>query len=140
MLLDRLALTLLPGGVTTTLAPPPGPGKERTVTSQGHPRTTFRRALERGNLLLAETTAREVGHVDLREALELAALIAHHDPRVRGRRASARWLRRWLEERPRATIDEVVMIAGLLAALGGAEHSSALATLRHVAGRAKLRT
>ena len=110
------------------------------MTSQGHPRTAFRRALERGNLLLAETTAREVGHVDLREALELAALIARHDPRVRGRRASARGLRRWLEERPRATIDEVVMIAGLLAALGGSEHSSALATLRDVAGRAKLRT
>ena len=71
--------------------------------------------------MLAETTAREVGHVDLREALELAALIARHDPRVRGRRASARWLRRWLEERPRATIDEAVMIAGLLAALGGAD-------------------
>jgi hypothetical protein len=110
------------------------------VTSQGHPRTAFRRALERGNLLLAETTAREVGHVDLREALELAALIARHDPRVRGRRASARWLRRWLEERPRATIDEAVMIAGLLAALGGAEHKAALAALRDVAGRAKLRT
>ena len=40
----------------------------------GPPRTAFRRALERGNLLLAEATAREVGRIDLREALELAAL------------------------------------------------------------------
>ena len=96
----------------------------------------FRRALERGNLILAETTAREVGHVDLREALELAALIAKHDPRVRGRRASARWLRRWLEERPRATIDDVAMVAGLLAGLGGPAHRTALAALRELAGRA----
>ena len=103
------------------------------MTSQGHPRTAFRRALERGNLLLAETTAREVGHVDLREALELAALIAKHDPRVRGRRASARWLRRWLEERPRATIDDAVMTAGLLAALGGPAHAAALSALRELA-------
>jgi hypothetical protein len=94
--------------------------------------------LERGNLLLAETTAREVGHVDLREALELAALIAKHDPRVRGRRASARWLGRWLEERPRTTIDDAVMVAGLLAALGGAEHATALSTLRGLARKSKL--
>ena len=31
--------------------------------SQGHPRTIFRRTLERGNLVLAEVTAREIGRV-----------------------------------------------------------------------------
>ena len=40
------------------------------VTSQGHPRTVFRRALERGNYLVAITTARECGRIDLNEALE----------------------------------------------------------------------
>jgi hypothetical protein len=50
----------------------------------------------------------------LREALELTALIAKHDPRVRGRRAGARWLRRWLEESEAPTIDDAVMIAGCL--------------------------
>lgn len=93
------------------------------------------RALAHGNLVLAETTAREVGQVDLREALELAALIAKHDPRVRGRRAAARWLRRWLSERPRATIDDAVMVAGLLAALGGSAHTTALSALRELAKR-----
>ena len=39
------------------------------MTSQGHARTVFRRALERGNLLVAEAQAREVGRVDLSEAL-----------------------------------------------------------------------
>jgi predicted nucleic acid-binding protein len=37
---------------------PPGGGAS---TSQGHPRTIFRRALERDNLVLAEVTAREIG-------------------------------------------------------------------------------
>ena len=48
------------------------------MTSQGHSRTVFRRALEPGNLLIAEATVREIRHVDLWEALELTALIAQH--------------------------------------------------------------
>jgi hypothetical protein len=51
------------------------------VTAQGNPRVVFREALQRGNLLVAEATAREVGHIDLLEALELTALIARRDPR-----------------------------------------------------------
>ena len=54
-------------------------------TSQGHPRTIFRRALERGNLLVAEATAREIGQVSLVEALELTALIAEKEPSRHGR-------------------------------------------------------
>jgi hypothetical protein len=33
------------------------------LTSQGHPRTIFRRALEHDNLVLAEVTSREIGRV-----------------------------------------------------------------------------
>jgi hypothetical protein len=40
-----------------------GPAEGARLTSQGHPRTVFRRALQRGNLLVAELTAREVGHI-----------------------------------------------------------------------------
>jgi len=46
------------------------------MTAQGHPRTAFRRAIERGNLVVAEIEAREVGQLDLGEALELTALVA----------------------------------------------------------------
>jgi hypothetical protein len=67
-------------------------------TSQGHPRTIFRRALEHGNLLVAEATAREIGHVSLAEALELTALIAEKEPSRHGRFA-VRWLMRYLQER-----------------------------------------
>ena len=35
---------------------------------------------------------------------------------------AARWLERWLGETPAPMIDEAVMIAGCLAALGGASH------------------
>jgi len=39
---------------------PSRPREGGASTSQGHPRTIFRRALERGNLVLAEVTAREI--------------------------------------------------------------------------------
>ena len=42
------------------------------MTAPGHPRAIFRRAIERGNLLVAETTAREIGRVTLVELLILA--------------------------------------------------------------------
>ena len=72
------------------LLPPPGPGKAQ-LTSQGHPRTVFKRALEHDNLVLAEVTAREIGRVTIAEALELTALVARKQPHRYGRLA-ARWL------------------------------------------------
>ena len=41
------------------------------MTSQGHARTVFRRAIKRENLFVAEATARELGYVNLVEALDL---------------------------------------------------------------------
>jgi len=84
----------------------PAPGRRRnTITSQGHPRTAFRRALE------------------------LTALVALRD-RERGRRYAIRWLKRWLTERDAATIEDAAWLAGCLAALGGNSHDAALAALR----------
>jgi hypothetical protein len=93
--------------------PAPGGGAS---TSQGHPRTIFRRALERGNLVLAEVTAREIGRVTIAEALELTALVARKQPHRYGRFA-ARWLCLWLEEHEHATLDTARLnseAAGLL--------------------------
>jgi hypothetical protein len=103
------------------------------LTSQGHPRTIFRRALERRNLLVAEATAREVGILSLREALELTALIAEHD-RPRSERYMVRWLARYLDAAQAPKMDEIALIAACLAALGGHRHAEALAALRAVAG------
>jgi hypothetical protein len=104
------------------------------LTAQGHPRAVFRRALERGNLLVAEATAREVGAIDLREALELTALIAERD-RPRSERYTVRWLSRYLDSANTATINDVAFVVACLAALGGPRHAEALEVLRAVAGR-----
>jgi hypothetical protein len=50
------------------------------LTAQGHPRTIFKRAVEQGNLLIAEMTACEVGRLTLGEALALTALAAKQGP------------------------------------------------------------
>jgi hypothetical protein len=69
------------------------------ITSQGRPRTVFARALQNGNLYVAEALARELGRISLAEALELTILIARKDP-PRYPRVAARWLQRLLEEHP----------------------------------------
>jgi hypothetical protein len=46
----------------------------------GLPPAIFRRALERGNLLVAEATAKENGRLSLGEALELTLLTAGEEP------------------------------------------------------------
>ena len=109
-----------------------GPGTGAAATSQGHPRTVFRRALERGNLLVAEVTAREIGPLDLGESLELTALVALRN-RARGGRFAVRLLERWLEEAAPA-IEEAALAAACLAALGGSGHKEALAALRLLLG------
>jgi len=101
------------------------------TTSQGHPRTVFRRALKHGNLIVAEATAREVGRITLAEALELTALIAEKGPSRHGRFA-VRWLMRYLHERD-PTIDEVALVVGSLVALPGPGRAAALSALRDLA-------
>ena len=73
-------------------APPGGP-----LTAQGHPRRIFATAIERGNIAVAEATARELGRIKLDEALALTALAAEKEPERRSRFA-VRWLHRLLEE------------------------------------------
>jgi hypothetical protein len=112
-----------------------GPGKAGTLTAQGHPRAIFNRAIERGNLVIAETTAREIGRMSLAEALELTGLIARKDPRRHGR-AATRWLRLYLEHSPGAGLDDAAFVVGALSALGGPHHDAALLALRDLAERA----
>ena len=105
-----------------------GPGTEGSWATTVTREWFSGRALERGNLVVAEIETREVGHLDLGEALDLTALVALRD-RERGRRFAVRWFGRWLTETD-PTLDAVVMVAGCLAALGGPSHGTALAALR----------
>jgi hypothetical protein len=106
------------------------------MTVQGSPHTIFKRAIGRGNLMVAEMTLRtEITRPSLVDLLELTALIAIKDPK-RHARVSARWLARWLEARDDATIDEAAHVVGALVALGGSGHDAAYLALLHVAERA----
>jgi hypothetical protein len=105
------------------------------MTSQGHPHTIFRRAIEIGNVVAAELAALELRGLSLPDALDLTALVALRD-RPRSRRMAARWLQRWLDETRGVTIDDASMVAGCLGALGGPRHEPALSALRDVAERA----
>jgi hypothetical protein len=99
------------------------------MTAQGHPRTVFRRAIERENLAAAELNARMMGNVTLVEALELTALVALKDPKRRGLFAG-RWLSRFLSERPGTALEDAAIVVAHLGALGGERHAAALAMLR----------
>ena len=83
------------------------------MTAQGHPRAIFKRAIETGNLLVAEMTARKLGRISLDESLALTVLVAEKDPERRSRFAM-RWLRRLLEEDESLTIEEATMAASCL--------------------------
>jgi hypothetical protein len=104
------------------------------LTAQGHPRASFNRAIERGNLLIAETTLRELGRPTLGELLELTILIAFKDPR-RYPRVAPRWLVRYLEAHADATIDDASFAVACLEALAGPNNLYAATALRDMAKR-----
>jgi hypothetical protein len=105
------------------------------LAAQGHPRAIFKRAIENGNLVVAEMTARELGRISLDEALALTVLVVQKDPGRRSRYV-VRWLLRLLQEDENLTIEEAGLAASALATLGGRGHAEALATLSAMAERA----
>jgi beta-phosphoglucomutase-like phosphatase (HAD superfamily) len=97
------------------------------LTAQGHPRAIFRRAIERRNLLIAEATARELGALDLSEALDLVCLVAETTP-DRFDAFARRWLARLAEERP-LPLAELDLAITALRALPSARAANALRAL-----------
>ena len=67
------------------------------MTSQGSAYGRFQRAITRGHLMHAELAAREVGWLNLADALAVTVLIAKHDASRFGR-AAARWHSRFAAE------------------------------------------
>jgi hypothetical protein len=104
------------------------------LTAEGHPRSVFYRAIERGNLLAALDAIRHMGVVTLQEALQMTALVALRD-RDRLEPWARRWLVRFLEER-QPSLDESALAAASLAALGGPGHHVAVAALTDMAEQA----
>jgi hypothetical protein len=116
----------------------PGPEGGGTSGAAGHPYAAFQRALKRRNVLMALAAAKDLPQLSLVDALELTVLVARKDPK-RHPRVAARWLLRYLEEDPHATIDEAVLAASSLAALTGVAHEEAASALRAMAERAASR-
>ncbi len=85
------------------------------VTLEGSAHTRFKRAVERGSILLAEMSAREMGYVDLEAALALAGLYAAEDSPKFGK-AATRFLARLALERP-LRLSELQVAAAALADL-----------------------
>jgi hypothetical protein len=87
---------------------------------------------------MAVAAAKDLPQLSLADALELTVLVARKDPR-RHPWVAARWLLRYLEEDPHATIDEGALAASSRAALTGVAHQEAAQTLRAMAERATSR-
>jgi hypothetical protein len=84
------------------------------VTAQGSALTRFRRGVERKSLLNAELAAREMGRLDLEDALALVILYAGaDDPRFD--RAATRWIARFCVE-GRPSLSELQAAVSALAA------------------------
>jgi hypothetical protein len=105
------------------------------MTAQGHPRAIFTRAIERGNLVAAEASAREVGKLTLEEALRLLSLYAAKDP-VRYERAALRWLVRYLTEGQAVTLLSAHLALSALAELRAGDGPQAAKLLVELATRA----
>ena len=87
---------------------------------------------------MALAAAKDLPQLSLADALELTVLVARKDPR-RHQRIASRWLLRYLEEDPHATIEEAALAVSSHAALTGVAHEEAVQTLRVMAERATSR-
>jgi phage baseplate assembly protein gpV len=99
------------------------------VTAQGSAYMRFRRALDRGNVTEALSTASELQFVSLAEALELTLLLADGD-HEKYDRAAARWHVRFVEETKNVNVRESQAVLALLTAIpANAPAATALAEL-----------
>jgi hypothetical protein len=99
------------------------------LTAQGHPRAIFTRAIENGNLVIAEATAREITNLTLEEALRLLFLYAEKDP-VKYERAALRWLARYLAHGKDISLLKAQLAVSALAELRAGDGQQAAKLLR----------
>jgi hypothetical protein len=86
------------------------------MTSDGSAYSRFRRALETGSEILVITTAKELPHIALHDALLIRLVLRNGDP-DRYERAAVRWLGRFALEAHGVTIESLRQAAAALDAL-----------------------
>jgi hypothetical protein len=96
------------------------------------PYARFKRAVDRGKLLEADSAARELGQLNLPDALESCDLLARLAP-ARFERAAWRWHGRWETENKPASFAEAQLAPNCLQLLTGEHRGVALSLLRHMA-------
>jgi hypothetical protein len=96
-----------------------------------HPRAIFKRAVERGNLVVAEATARELRRLTLEEALGLLFLYAEKEP-IKFERAALRWLGRYVAEGKAISLLKAQLALSALAELRAGEREQAAKLLREL--------
>src|SRR4051812_32557210 len=96
----------------------------------------FKRALERGNAMVAWALAAELPHVELGDALALVLLALDHDA-PRFDRGAVRWHSRLCQEAP-LTLDEAQLALAALRALPGSSKRAAAHALRDISQRHSL--
>jgi hypothetical protein len=104
------------------------------VTAQGHPRAIFSRAIERGNLVAAEASAREIEHLTLEEALRLLFLYAEKEP-IKYERAALRWLARYVTDGKAVSLLKAQLALSALAEMRAGEREAAAKLLVELARR-----
>jgi hypothetical protein len=106
------------------------------VTADGSPLSRFRRAIDHGSVLLAVAAARELGRLDLSDALALVELMAAKRD-VNFERAALRWHARFEQEVAGITLEEAALALNALVALdrlpgdGTAQEALAALLRRH---------
>jgi hypothetical protein len=103
------------------------------VTSRGSPYMRFRRALDRGNVLEALSSASELEHVGLTEAIELCLLLRDKEP-ARYTQAALRWHARYCRE-AKVTFEEAQAVLAALALLAGGRKRNAAFALAELLSR-----
>jgi hypothetical protein len=109
------------------------PWEHAFVTSQGSAYHRFRRALDRGNVTEALSSASELEHVGLTEALELCLLLADKSPQRFGR-AAVRWHGRFCRE-AQVDLEEAQAVLAALALLAGERKQNAALALAELLSR-----
>jgi hypothetical protein len=107
------------------------------MTSDGRPYARFRRAVERGNLLEAESAARELKELSITDALDYCDLLAQREPQ-RFERAAIQWHSRLEREYADLTLPQSLLALSALQALTEQDRGTPLSILRHLAKRASL--
>jgi hypothetical protein len=105
------------------------------VTAQGSLQSQYRRAIERKNLMGAEMALREMGAIELLEALDYVALLAELRP-GQAPRAAVHWHGRLETEAPMLTLaDSALALAALIALCQG--DRQALGLMRRLVRRVR---